>query len=38
MLDAIGARYITYEQLIRQTRESYADYLDTNQKHSHPRA
>jgi hypothetical protein len=32
MLDAIGARYITYEQLIRQTRESYADYLETNKK------
>jgi len=25
MLDAIGARYITYDQLIRQTRESYSD-------------
>ncbi|MDH4163621.1 MAG: ATP-binding protein [Nitrospirota bacterium] len=32
MLEVLGARYITYEQLIRQTRESYADYLDKNQK------
>lgn len=32
MLEAIGARYITYDQLIRQTRESYADYLDKNEK------
>jgi hypothetical protein len=32
MLAALGARYITYEQLIRQTRESYSDYLATNQK------
>lgn len=27
MLREIQARYITYDQLIRQTRESYADYL-----------
>ncbi len=32
MLEAVGARYITYDQLITQTRESYADYLDKNQK------
>jgi hypothetical protein len=32
MLEAIGARYITYEQLIRQTRESYSDYLQVNQR------
>lgn len=32
MLAALGARYITYDHLIRQTRESYADYLTTNQK------
>ncbi len=32
MLSAIDARYITYDQLIRQTRESYADYLQKNEK------
>lgn len=32
MLEALKARYLTYEQLIRQTRESYADYLEKNQK------
>ena len=32
MLAALQARYMTYEQLIRQTRESYADYLDKNRK------
>lgn len=32
MLSALGARYITYDELIRQTRESYADYLDKNEK------
>ncbi len=31
MLEAINARYITYDQLITQTRESYADYLEKNQ-------
>jgi len=25
-------RYITYDQLIRQTQESYADYLEKNEK------
>jgi hypothetical protein len=34
-LRAVGARYITYDQLIRQTRESYADYLKTSEKISH---
>jgi hypothetical protein len=32
MLIAIDARYITYDQLIKQTRESYADYLEKNEK------
>ena len=32
MLETIGARYITYDQLITQTRESYSDYLEVNQK------
>ncbi|MGB3087052.1 MAG: heat-shock protein, partial [Phycisphaerae bacterium] len=32
MLREIQARYITYDQLIRQTRESYADYLDKSAK------
>jgi hypothetical protein len=32
ILQAIGARYITYDQLIRQTRESYSDYLKVNEK------
>lgn len=32
LLAASQTRYITYEQLIRQTRESYADYLKTNEK------
>lgn len=32
MLAAVQARYITYEQLIRQTRESYADYLKKSEK------
>lgn len=32
ILAAIDARYITYDQLIRQTRESYSDYLEKNQK------
>jgi hypothetical protein len=32
MLATIGARYITYDQLIRQTRESYADYLDKTEQ------
>jgi hypothetical protein len=27
MLKAADARYITYDQLIRQTRDSYRDYL-----------
>lgn len=35
MLATIGARYITYDQLIRQTRESYADYLDKSAHLSH---
>jgi hypothetical protein len=32
ILREIQARYITYDQLIRQTRESYADYLEKNRK------
>lgn len=32
LLAASQTRYITYDQLIRQTRESYADYLKTNEK------
>ena len=32
LLGASQTRYITYDQLIRQTRESYADYLKTNEK------
>jgi hypothetical protein len=32
MLREIHARYVTYDELIRQTRESYADYLAKNQK------
>jgi hypothetical protein len=28
ILRAVGARYITYDQLIRQTTDSYKDYLD----------
>lgn len=32
LLAASQTRYITYDQLIRQTRESYADYLDKNTK------
>ena len=32
VLREIQARYITYDQLIRQTRESYADYLETSAK------
>lgn len=32
MLREIQARYITYDQLIRQTRESYADYLEKSAK------
>jgi len=32
MLGTIGARYITYDQLVRQTRESYADYLDKSEQ------
>ncbi|MDD5226607.1 MAG: hypothetical protein PHV97_05440, partial [Candidatus Omnitrophica bacterium] len=32
LLKAADARYITYDQLIQQTRDSYADYLERNQK------
>lgn len=32
MLAANKARYITYDQLIRQTRDSYRDYLDAQKK------
>ncbi len=32
ILAASGARYITYDQLITQTRESYSDYLKVNEK------
>lgn len=32
LLAASQTRYITYDQLIRQTRESYADYLKANEK------
>ncbi|NOS81499.1 MAG: ATP-binding protein [Nitrospira sp.] len=32
LLAASQTRYITYDQLIRQTRESYSDYLETNTK------
>jgi len=32
MLDSIGARYITYDTLIRQTKESYADYLKAQKR------
>ncbi len=32
LLAASQTRYITYDQLIRQTRESYSDYLKTNEK------
>jgi histidine kinase/DNA gyrase B/HSP90-like ATPase len=28
LLEAVGARYITYDQLIQETRESYRDYLE----------
>lgn len=28
LLEAIGARYITYDQLIQETRDSYRDYLE----------
>jgi hypothetical protein len=31
-LDAAHARYITYDELIQQTRDSYRDYLETNKK------
>ena len=29
---SVQARYITYDQLIRQTRESYSDYLKKSEK------
>ena len=32
LLAASQTRYITYDQLIQETRESYADYLKTNEK------
>ena len=32
LLAAVQTRYITYDQLIRQTRDSYADYLKANEK------
>lgn len=32
LLAASQTRYITYDQLIRQIRESYSDYLETNTK------
>lgn len=32
LLDALGARYITYDSLIQQTRESYRDYLEANKE------
>lgn len=28
LLKAVDARYITYDQLIQETRDSYRDYLD----------
>jgi len=34
ILAASGARYITYDQLITQTRQSYRDYLEVNEKMS----
>jgi hypothetical protein len=30
VLAAVGARFLTYEQLIQQTRHSYRDYIDAN--------
>jgi hypothetical protein len=32
LLRAVNARYITYETLLKQTRESYADYLEAEKK------
>lgn len=32
MLKTIDARYITYDELIRQTRDSYREYLDSQKK------
>ena len=32
MLKAVDARYITYDQLIRETRESYRDYIEAEKK------
>lgn len=32
ILAAVDARYITYDQLIQQTRDSYADYLNKEEK------
>lgn len=32
MLRELGARYITYEDLLKQTRDSYRDYLDAEKK------
>ena len=32
MLDAINAKYITYDSLIRQTRDSYRDFIDKNKE------
>lgn len=31
-LDAVGARFITYDNLIQQTRDSYRQYLEANEK------
>ena len=32
LLRDVNARYITYDQLIRQTRDSYRDYLQANKE------
>jgi hypothetical protein len=32
MLRSVSARYVTYDQLIRQTRDSYRDYIDANKE------
>lgn len=32
MLRSVGARYITYDQLIRQTRDSYRDFIQANKE------
>jgi len=32
MLRSVNARYITYDQLIRQTRDSYRDFIQANKE------